>query len=173
MTDPATRALLDELGIDASYGSDPYRPQYSDADKLVDIEPNVLGRMQQLTPAAAAAWRRMKSTAEDNGVLLLLVSGFRSRARQTALIRRKLDAGVPLAEILESVAAPGFSQHHTGETVDIATPGTRPLVDAFETTNAFEWLGQNAAEFGFRMPYPRGNRFGFAYEPWHWTRLRD
>jgi LAS superfamily LD-carboxypeptidase LdcB len=24
-------------------------------------------------------------------------------------------------------------------------------------------------KFDFSMTYPRGNRFGFIYEPWHWA----
>ena len=30
------------------------------------------------------------------------------------------------------------------------------------------WVKANAARFGFRMSYPRGNAQGFIYEPWHW-----
>ena len=66
-------------------------------------------------------------------------------------------------------AAPGYSEHHTGRAIDITTPGTQPLEPAFETTPAFEWLTGSAHEFGFRMSYPRNNRHGIAYEPWHWA----
>ena len=67
-------------------------------------------------------------------------------------------------------AAPGYSQHHTGCAVDIATPGSRPLTEEFEESEAFAWLGNRAAEFGFSMTYPRDNPQGFIYEPWHWAR---
>jgi D-alanyl-D-alanine carboxypeptidase len=38
----------------------------------------------------------------------------------------------------------------------------------FEQTAAFAWLTAHAHEFGFRLSYPRGNEWGFQYEPWHW-----
>jgi D-alanyl-D-alanine carboxypeptidase len=66
-------------------------------------------------------------------------------------------------------AAPGFSQHHTGAAVDIASPGSRPLTEEFDQSGAFEWLTRNAANYGFSMTYPRENPWGFVYEPWHWA----
>ena len=51
------------------------------------------------------------------------------------------------------------------------TPGTRPLTAEFDLSAAFEWLQANAGSYGFRMPYDRGNRFGFEYEPWHWSQV--
>jgi D-alanyl-D-alanine carboxypeptidase len=101
----------------------------------------------------------------------LLVSGFRSIERQVSLIQAKLAKGQSLEAILQVNAAPGYSQHHTGEAVDVATPGCRPLIEEFEATPAYAWLATHAAEHGFSLPYARGNRFGFSYEPWHWSRL--
>jgi D-alanyl-D-alanine carboxypeptidase len=69
-------------------------------------------------------------------------------------------------------AAPGHSEHHTGRAVDIATPGSRPLTEEFEQTDAFRWLSSRAVEFGFSLTYPRDNPWGIAYEPWHWS-LKD
>jgi D-alanyl-D-alanine carboxypeptidase len=172
MTETTTRSLLRQLGISQTYGREPYRPAYREASALVDVEMNILGQMQRLTPHTATAWLAMKQAARADGVALLIVSGYRSIAYQAEIFERKLATGLALEEILEVNAAPGFSQHHTGEAVDIATPGARPLTEEFETTAAFAWLGQHAPGFDFRMPYHRGNSSGFAYEPWHWTRLR-
>ena len=162
-----------ELGIPADYGSDPYRPRYTEADALVEVEPNVIGRMQHLAVETAQDWIAMKQAALADEISLLIVSGFRSIRHQADLLRRKLAAGQDIETILSVSAAPGYSQHHTGRTIDIATPGCRPLTIDFEATPAFDWLRSNAAEFGFRMPYGRGNRFGFSYEPWHWTQIDD
>lgn len=158
-----------DLPIPSDYGRNPHRPRFEEAAELEDVEPNVLGTMQRLAPETAAAWRKMKQGAADAGVTLLLVSGFRSVRHQAEIIRRKLAAGQSIHEILAVNAAPGFSEHHTGRAADIATPGTRPLTEEFEGSAAFRWLQANAAAFGFRMPYGRGNRFGFVYEPWHWS----
>lgn len=160
-----------DLGIPSDYGVSPRRPTYAEAAELVDAEPNILGTMQRLAPETAHAWRRMKEAAALAGVQLLLISGFRSMRHQADLIRRKLAAGATIEEILRVNAAPGFSEHHTGRALDLATPGTRPLTLEFEKSTAFAWLCEHAASFGFDMPYSRGNRFGFEYEPWHWSQL--
>ncbi len=163
--------LFADLGIPIDYGRSPRRPKYAEAQELEEVEPNILGRTQRLAPVTARAWRQMKAAALTDGVELLLVSGFRSVRDQIEIFRKKLAAGQLIAAILEVNAAPGFSEHHSGKAVDIATPGTRPLTDAFETSAAFGWLQQNAGRFGFDMPYGRNNVFGFSYEPWHWSQL--
>jgi D-alanyl-D-alanine carboxypeptidase len=163
--------LFADLGIPIDYGRNPRRPGYPEAQELEDVEANILGRMQRLVPQTARAWRQMKAAALGDGVELLLVSGFRSVRYQVDLIRQKLASGRDIESILKVNAAPGFSEHHTGRAVDIATPGTRPLTEEFETSAAFDWLTQHARRFNFTMPYGRGNAFGFAYEPWHWSQL--
>ena len=163
------RELHDELGIPADYGRDCEMPTYAEASDLVEIGPNLVGRMQRLTPAAARQWRAMVAAADTVGIQLLIVSGFRSLEYQAALIRNKLASGQAIAAILTVNAAPGFSEHHTGQAVDIATPGSRPLTEEFESSDAFHWLQSRAIEFGFSMTYPRDNPWGIAYEPWHWS----
>lgn len=158
-----------DLGIPSDYGRTPRRPAYAEAVALEDVELNIVGTVQRLAPQTAVAWRAMKQAAAAAGVPLLLVSGFRSVRHQADLIRRKLAAGQTIDAILTVNAAPGFSEHHTGRAVDIATPGSKPLTTEFELSAAFEWLCANAAAFGFRMPYGRDNAFGFVYEPWHWS----
>lgn len=158
-----------ELGIPADYAVNRRLPYYAEAVGLVDVGPNLVGRMQRLTPEAADRWQRMAAAAGNDGRRLLIVSGFRSFDYQGELIRKKLAAGQEIGEILRVNAAPGFSQHHTGAAIDIATPGSRPLTEEFEHSEAFRWLSENAAGFGFSMTYPRDNAAGFIYEPWHWS----
>lgn len=158
-----------DLGIPADYAVLRKLPYYAEATTLVEVGPNLVGRMQRLAPEAADKWRLMVSAAAQDGVRLLIVSGFRSFDYQAQLIRKKLEAGQTIGEILVVNAAPGFSQHHTGTAVDVASPGSRPLTEEFEESEAFHWLSENAARFGFSMTYPRGNRWGFVYEPWHWS----
>jgi len=164
------RELHLELGIPDDYGSDGSRPNFEEADELVDVGPNLVGRMQRLTPDTAASWQEMLAAALGDGVTLMIVSGFRSIEYQAGLIRKKIVAGQELSEILNVNAAPGFSEHHSGRAIDIAAPGSRPLAEDFETSVAFAWLEENAAKFGFSMSYPRENPQGFIYEPWHWAK---
>ena len=126
------------------------------------------GKEHRLTPAAAAAWRAMSAAALADGVMLKIVSAFRSIERQAEIVRTKLERGLSLDAILEVSAPPGYSEHHTGRAIDVTTDGVPPLEDEFEKTEAFRWLSANAARFGFSLSYPSGNRQGYAYEPWHW-----
>jgi D-alanyl-D-alanine carboxypeptidase len=163
------RELHAELGIPASYRLDTGLPTYVEPAELVEVGPNLVGRMQRLTPEAAKQWQSMVEAADKVGIQLLIVSGFRGIKYQAGLIRKKIEAGQSIGEILKVNTAPGHSEHHTGCAVDIATPGSRPLTEDFENTDAFRWLESRAVEFGFSMTYPRENPWGIAFEPWHWS----
>ena len=143
-------------------------PPVAEASNLVSVGPDHLGREAFLTPAAADAWQKMAAAAARDGIELCLISAFRSIERQSAILAGKLAKGMTLEQALEYSAYPGFSEHHSGNAVDIGTCGAAHLEEEFEFTPAFEWLWSNAARFGFTMSYPRGNPSGIAYEPWHW-----
>ena len=162
------RELHEELGISADYGRSNHLPAFREAADLVDVGPNLVGRMQRLAPQAARQWRAMVGAAEQDSITLIIVSGYRSIEYQAALIRKKINSGQVIDEILTVNAAPGHSEHHTGLAIDIATPGSPPLTEAFESTEAFCWLGENANRFGFSMTDARDNRWVMVYAPWHW-----
>lgn len=157
------------LGIPASYGAARGMPMFREARRLhlAGRDPTD-GKAVRLTPPAARAWRRMREAAAADGITLLPLSGFRSIARQTRLIRRHLANRRPLDDILRYIAAPGYSEHHTGRAIDIGDPADVSVEESFARTAAYRWLRRRAKEFGFTMTYPRGNRHGIAYEPWHW-----
>ena len=148
-------------------------PTFEEPESLVSVGPNIVGKEQRLTPAAAQAWHATVQAAADENIILLVVSGFRAITYQADLIRKKLTAGQTIDEVLRVNAAPGYSQHHTGQAIDIATPDSRPLTVDFENTPAFDWLTGNANRFGFSMSYDRDNPWGIDYEPWHWFFSRD
>ncbi len=153
-----TDAMIQERGL--------FR--YDEATTLEVVEINSEGREFMLAPAAASAWRLMKAAAVADGVTLDLVSAHRSVVRQIEIIRSKLADGMQITEILTLVAPPGYSEHHTGRAVDIASCAADVLQEIFENTPSFAWLQSRAGEFGFTLSYPRGNALGYAYEPWHW-----
>lgn len=163
-------ALHRELGIPAGYGEARRLAPFTEAEetKLIEVALNPDGRPVRLTPEAAAAWQQMRQRAAAGSITLVPISGFRSVARQTEIIREKLAAGQPLAEILRSVAAPGFSEHHTAHAIDIGSPEHIELDEDFARTAAFRWLAEHARTFGFVMSFPRDNPHGIVYEPWHW-----
>ena len=167
MTDPLA-ALNATLGIDVQTLAARGLTPFAEATVLVVAERNAAGREFELTAAAAAAWQAMRDAAAADGVTLLLVSAFRSIARQHEIVAAKLARGQSLEAILQVSAAPGFSEHHTGRAVDIGTPDSPALEEAFEQTPAFAWLQANAGRFGFVLSFPRDNACGYLYEPWHW-----
>lgn len=162
-----------ELGIPEDYAARRGLPLCEEARELADIGPDLHGRPRQLAPRAARRWQAMRTRAEADSVTLLVVSAFRSVDYQRELIARKLAKNQELADILRIMAAPGYSEHHTGRALDLTAPDCPPLEEDFENTAAFHWLRQNAAAFHFRLSYPRGNPHGIAYEPWHWAYLED
>lgn len=164
-------AELSALGIDPAYAGARGLVLQPEADQLVVARTLSDGRELRLSPETASAWAAMRDAAAAADLTLLLISGFRSVTHQRDILRRKLDAGGNLDAILSVNAAPGYSEHHTGRAIDVGTPGCPPLSELFETTGAFAWLNRHAADYGFRLSYPRGNPHGVIYEPWHWFHL--
>ncbi len=154
-----------KLGIDPATLA---QPRHATSTQLVDTEADCFGRPSKLHPAAALAWQNMQLAAQQNGVQLQLVSAYRSLTYQADLIHKKLNQGQALDAILQTNAAPGHSEHHTGCAVDIGTTGQTPLEQQFDQTVAFTWLQKHAASHGFKMSYPKDNPHGIIYEPWHW-----
>ena len=163
-----TRSILRELGADDRLLEQRGLPAFADARQLRCVGLGTDGRDKFLAPSAARAWLAMREAAARDSVDLLLISAFRSFEFQLALIRGKLAKGRSIADVLTVNAPPGCSEHHTGRAVDIGARNCEPLEEDFEHTAAFGWLMRRAAEFGFRLSYPRDNRYGYLYEPWHW-----
>ncbi len=130
-------------------------------------------RPLHLTVDTARAWHAMCQVAAGDGIVLEAISGYRSYAYQFGIFERKLAQGQTLAHILTVNAAPGFSEHHSGEALDIGMPGEPPVEESFEHTAAFFWLQRHAGGFGFHLSFPRNNPYGLVYEPWHWRWRAD
>ena len=159
---------LHALGLDDDYGvrtglalvAEPHVLAYAGRDRY--------RRPLWLTRGAARAWRAMQESALKEDTVLEAISGYRSHAYQLGIFQRKLARGQSVDEILTVNAAPGYSEHHAGNALDIGTPGEPAAEESFERTAAFGWLQRRAQAFGFVMSYPRDNPYGIVYEPWHW-----
>ena len=141
-------------------------PKHSEEKNLVEFIDG--DKSFKLHPSAMSAWKRMKEAARTEGIHLYIVSAFRSIARQSEIIERKRRNGISEKEIIRVSALPGFSEHHTGRALDLNTPDFPALEEEVEDSPAFRWLIQNASRFGFELSYPRENKYGISYEPWHW-----
>jgi D-alanyl-D-alanine carboxypeptidase len=169
MTPKALQRLWQNLGIPADYATKAAQRIQPEAKQLVFIGRAADDRrILRLSPGAAQAWRKMQAAAAADGATLLPLSAFRSIARQTLIVRRKLAAGQRIDEILRVSAVPGCSEHHTGRALDFGSRGHLKLEASFARTREFRWLARHARQYGFHLSYPRDNAQGIAYEPWHW-----
>ena len=158
-----------KMGINPNYAQERGLPLQAEAKKFVFVEMAPDGRDHFLAPPAAKAWVKMKKAMKKEKISVAFISGFRSVARQRNIIEQKLAKGEALESVLTRLAAPGYSEHHTGLAMDVATPDDPELEERFEKTATFKWLCENGAKFGFRMSYARDNAHKIIYEPWHWA----
>lgn len=123
-----------------------------------------------LRPDTAGAVEEMFAAAREDGVGLVLLSGYRSYANQESTYAHWVgEYGDPAAADTVS-ARPGFSEHQTGLAFDIGqADGVCPLVLCFRDTPAAQWAAAHAADFGFILRYPLGFHqiTGFSAESWH------
>jgi D-alanyl-D-alanine carboxypeptidase len=121
-----------------------------------------------VTPETRDAFVRMARAAEADSIRLTADSGYRSPAYQRRIFKQRMAAGDSFETVLNSVAPPGYSEHHTGRALDLCPSEAR-----FAFTPAYEWLRENAARFGFRETLPEDPAAPLTWESWHWTYLGD
>ncbi len=143
-------------------------PMFSESCRLKYSGKDMFDRPAYLHPAARKAWKKMRNAARADNIDLQIVSAYRSIEYQKQLIQKKIDKGINIKDIIKVSALPGFSEHHTGCAIDIGSHGASVLEESFEKSMAFIWLMGNADTFGFYLTYPRNNKTGITYEPWHW-----
>jgi zinc D-Ala-D-Ala carboxypeptidase len=118
---------------------------------------------------AATALENMFSTAQNSGIELYAVSGYRSYNRQQQLFNAEINrVGIEKAE--QAVAIPGASEHQSGLAMDISSKSNKfYLNEAFANTTEGIWLKDNAHRFGFILRYPKEkiDITNYMYEPWH------
>ena len=141
-----------------------------------DLQPINSDRRFQLRKAAARQFDAMSVSARASGVVLVPISGFRTvKDQQHLFFDVKAQRGQTATKRAEVSAPPGYSEHHTGYAVDIGdsrSPATN-LSTNFEKTRAYKWLSANAARYSFELSFPKNNRQGVSYEPWHWRYVGD
>ncbi len=105
----------------------------------------------------------MAEQAEEDGIHLLIDSGYRSVWYQKKIFKRQMEKGKSFAEIARFVAPPGYSEHVLGRAADFSPSNWR-----FADTDAYRWLGENAGNYGFVETYPENNPNGEPWEASHW-----
>lgn len=102
--------------------------------------PLVYRNGEGMRPDVAAAFDRMATAASQDGLILVVNSGFRSDAEQAALFAAHPDP--------TWVAPPGKSLHRCATELDLGPEA------------AYGWLAANASRFGFVQRY--------SWEAWHY-----
>ncbi len=123
----------------------------------------------QLTQIDAGVWPYMKAmieAARSDGIQLYVWSPYRSFETQNMLFKNQVNRmGGDEAAAATVVARAGESEHNTGLCADFNMAD-----DAFADTPTFEWMKENAADYGFILRYPENKTdiTGVIYESWHW-----
>ena len=141
----------------------------------------------QLLNTVGNAFKRMQAAAKKDGILLEIVSAYRSFERQKSIWNRKfklnqeegLSPEQNINKIIEYSTLPGTSRHHWGTDVDLIDgskirEGDVLLTEKFHGKGPYvvmrKWMEKNAATYGFIRPYTdKKTRKGFYYEPWHYS----
>ena len=136
------------------------------------------GKDRQVNSLCADAFKEMVHAAKEDGITLLLRSTYRGIQLQTdsfnAKVQEYINKGYSKEKATEIaatiVAVPGTSEHHTGLAADITTPSFDRLNQDFDKTDAYQWLVNHCAEYGFILRYPKEKTeiTKIIYEPWHY-----
>lgn len=121
---------------------------------------------KQVHKDLAKAFVQMQNDALKDGIKLEIISGFRSIEYQKTIFPCKFKGDPTEEEFIARLkysAPAGFSEHHTGLAIDINS-----LEEDFADTKEYEWLLEHAKNYGFEMSFPKNNKQGLGFEPWHW-----
>ncbi|KNH16848.1 peptidase M15 [Arthrobacter sp. ZBG10] len=164
LTDPASPWLV----------VNKYRPlapaDYAPADLVRPaVATSAAGDAALLNSTTAAAAEAMFAAAAQDGVAMVLASGYRSYATQVATYNGYV-ASRGQADADTASARPGYSEHQTGWSFDIADGGGGcAFQPCFADQPAAVWAKANGHRFGFVVRYPLMFHpvTGYYYEPWH------
>lgn len=118
---------------------------------------------------AATALEKLFQAAENAGLSLYGISGYRSYQRQEEIYNNNVKTKGLEATNLVS-AMPGHSEHQTGLAMDVSTSSiNNQLEEVFAGTPEGKWLVDNAYLYGYILRYPKNKSSitEYAYEPWH------
>jgi len=112
---------------------------------------------------------RMVDEAKKDGVILSIVSSYRSYDKQVELFS---DYSKNIGEVKANTfsARPGHSEHQLGTTFDFSNEKREGLTQGFGLAPEGLWLAKNAYQYGFTISYPthKVKVTGYTYEPWHY-----
>lgn len=129
------------------------------------------GEPKKIRSEAYDAFIEMWNAAYEDGIYLILISGYRSAAHQKEVYDAyQADKGTKYADSI--AARTGYSEHQTGLALDIYSKECTSQAK-FHESKSYEWLINNSYKFGFILRYPKDkqNITGYNYESWHYRYL--
>ena len=141
-------------------------------DDLVNVDIKYYyGEPKKIRSEAYDAFIEMWNAAYEDGIYLILISGYRSAAHQKEVYDAyQADKGTKYADSI--AARTGYSEHQTGLALDIYSKECTSQAK-FHESKSYEWLISNSYKFGFILRYPKDkqNITGYNYESWHYRYL--
>lgn len=147
-----------------------HNQQYRTGRNIKKIPPQLVPKRTY-----AAYQALVYAMGKDISKTVLIESAYRSPAYQLIVFLHYLhyhrwDA----RKICSRVALPGYSEHGfpPRQALDFITvngiPSDTNLL-AFAKTKEYLWLHEHAHTFHFYLSYPKQNKWGIMFEPWHWS----
>ncbi len=135
----------------------------------IKLRLNQAEEQMQISRTAEPAFKEMFQNAKNDGITLVFGSGYRSSVLQKQFYDSyKVRDGQDAADTYS--ARPGHSEHQTGLSADITSPGGECHLEiCWEDTPEGKWINNNAYKYGFILRYPKDKQTitGYQYEPWH------
>ncbi|WP_179339454.1 M15 family metallopeptidase [Winogradskyella ludwigii] len=151
---------------------------YKTDTTFVKVSTKHAAKTLYLNKTVYAAFIEMHKAAENDGIILTILSGTRNFAEQKAIWERKWNKYSDLKplqraqKILEYSSMPSSSRHHWGTDLDINSL-SNSYFSSGKGKDIYNWLNENANSFGFYQVYTEKNnlRSGYNLEKWHWSYL--
>ena len=138
----------------------------------IQVEQVTLSNGKQVAALIYPDLQRMFDAARAQNIYPTVTEGYRTHEDQVAMMQLYIDRYIAegysesdaQTMALDYVAVPGTSEHELGIALDINSQ------DGNTDWNVYEWLKNNAHNYGFILRYPEGKEdiTGIDYEPWHY-----
>lgn len=136
-------------------------------EDLVNIPPDYIyekGKEIKMHAKAFPYLQAMMVAAKNDDINLQIISAYRSFSEQSTL--KNTYVVVYGSGANKFSADQGYSEHQLGTAIDFTTMELGSNFTAFEKSDAYKWLLENAYRHGFVVSYPKGNAY-YQFEPWH------
>ena len=144
-----------------------YLPENYAPDDIVEMSNWYAYPNNSIRQEVYDAFKEMSAAAQEDGYTLIVNSSYRTSEEQKEIYEDYEDSrGKEYADTY--AARPDFSEHQTGLSLDVFSPGAN--MSNFADTETFKWLSENCYKYGFILRYPEGKEeiTGYNYEAWHY-----